>query len=808
MRARPHKLVVRQSHGRDDSRLRLSTVHLVQFPFKSTLSLDPLIEYWMSEASMPDAIRREIASYLEKNPELRGSIASISLLEAHRSFLDLLMLPIFPKAYAFEEPAAALTPFEFRWFYTTPAFTRLFTQDSGTISGHVNMDLRTFTYGRIIAAYQHVLRAIYDVDVPFDYPVTFTIRDPDTRLDRHFKVVPDQQFVRIVQPEKLPPLNDEMRTNLNFSDLESWAMLVPPDAFEFYGFSTIHAHDVTDEHVLTMLERALIEQGSLSPRTRIDDIEDQLRTLLRTPELELGLSVIDGNEFYLLNEPSQPLVDTFIARSSRYELSAIEKSVFQRSLDESSIQAVNDLQGQTKRAPIEDDLLRWGVRAVLAAPLYVGDETVGVLYLWSPEPSSLGNINVMKLLDVLPIFAAAVKRTREEMRNRVQDVIMGKYTAIHGSVAWRFRQAAMNFLQKHEHGRSGEVEPIVFENVYPFFAATDIRGSSEHRNEAVCQDLVEHLQLAEDILGCARETRPLAVFHHLIARIQRYEAALKRGLSSGDEAEVREFLQSDLEPIFQHLDGLGVGLDSCLKRYRSEADADSGSLYTRSRAFENSVRLVNQTISDFLDAEQEKLQPQFPHYFEKHQTDGVEFSMYAGASLLENGEFDPIHINVIRLWQLMAMCGIAARMEPLKELLEDPLETTHLIIVQNTPINIRYRFDETSFDVDGTHHVRFQIMKQRVEKALIKGSDERLTQPDRIAIVYSQEREAEEYWSYIDYLQERGFISSEVEDLQLHDLQGMKGLRALRVQIAASTVEDLPIIDPNELRAAAELLAA
>jgi hypothetical protein len=173
--------------------------------------------------------------------------------------------------------------------------------------------------------------------------------------------------------------------------------------------------------------------------------------------------------------------------------------------------------------------------------------------------------------------------------------------------------------------------------------------------------------------------------------------------------------------------------------------------------------------------------------------------MYAGASLLSDREFDPTSINVLRLWHLMVMCGIALRIQPLSARLDVLLETTHLIIIQNAPINIRYRFDEARFDVDGPHHVRFEIMKQRVEKANIKGTTERITQPGRIAIVYSQDREASEYARYITYLQERGFIGLDVEDLTLDDLQGMKGLRALRVPVAAGSFAQLPELDPHEL---------
>ncbi len=39
-----------------------------------------------------------------------------------------------------------------------------------------------------------------------------------------------------------------------------------------------------------------------------------------------------------------------------------------------------------------------------------------------------------------------------------------------------------------------------------------------------------------------------------------------------------------------------------------------------------------------------------------------------------------------------------------------------------------------------------------------------MTQPGRIAIVYSQGAEAHEYRGYIDYLQSLGFLTGEVED--------------------------------------------
>jgi hypothetical protein len=53
-----------------------------------------------------------------------------------------------------------------------------------------------------------------------------------------------------------------------------------------------------------------------------------------------------------------------------------------------------------------------------------------------------------------------------------------------------------------------------------------------------------------------------------------------------------------------------------------------------------------------------------------------------------------------------------------------------------------------------------------------------------VAIVYTQPGEALEYRAYIAYLQSIGYLTGSVEQLELGELQGVQGLRALRVQVA------------------------
>jgi len=200
--------------------------------------------------------------------------------------------------------------------------------------------------------------------------------------------------------------------------------------------------------------------------------------------------------------------------------------------------------------------------------------------------------------------------------------------------------------------------------------------------------------------------------------------------------------------------------------------------------FEESVTRIAESISSYLDLEEDAAQAIFPHYFEKQKTDGVDYQIYVGPALLEDGRVDPLSLRNLRLWQLMVTCGIAVRAHRLRDRLPIPLETTHLILVQHAPLSIRFRFDEKRFDVDGAYNIRYEIVKKRIDKAVVEGTSERVTQPGTVAIVYNQPAEALEYKAYVDYLQNLGYLTGGVESLELGELQGVQGLRALRVQIA------------------------
>jgi len=202
------------------------------------------------------------------------------------------------------------------------------------------------------------------------------------------------------------------------------------------------------------------------------------------------------------------------------------------------------------------------------------------------------------------------------------------------------------------------------------------------------------------------------------------------------------------------------------------------------------VAALNDAISMTLDAEEERAQAVFPHFFEKFRTDGVDHSIYVGTELHEDGIFDELYLRNLRIWQLMTTCRIDWEFNRVKGEVAVPLEGTHLILVQDQPLSIRFRIDEKRFDVDGAYDIRYEIVKKRIDKARIRGTSERVTQPGQLAIVYSTASEGAEYTRYVEFLQSKGYFEPGLEELELEDLPGISGLKALRVTIAAKAETD------------------
>lgn len=758
-------------------------------PFKSFLSFEVLIEIWEEQAKSDNPIVAEeaqkILAKVDEAPELRESISDVSVIAKNKDLIEKLMSIVFPPAVRDSHIAAAVVPFTTNAFFATSRFRWLMGYNDQGYKPRIRYDNKASVKGKIIRSCLDILREYYNINIQHDVPMVAAVENETNKLERYYQLNVDTRYIKIKAKKKVEMLSEEDAKTLikNLGNVEKVKEIIPTENFELHGFITIEATDVTDQEVISSLKHDLLEKESIVSADRFDSLQNKIRSLFGMPDLRLGLAAFP-QDWRLFADYGRKIGDSIILNAlNNFSCGDFENSVYGAAMENAKPLVIDDLAEIDTEQGIEKAIVEHGIRNMIIAPLYYEDDLIGVMEVGSPKAGVLNSLNALKLREVITLFATAVKRSLEEVENSIQAVIKEECTAIHPTVEWRFRREAVSMLFSAGEEESARMGDIIFEDVYPLYGLSDIRNSSDNRNDSIVQDLVEHLRMTKDIIHSAYRVRRLPVLDNLDYRISKKLDLLNNGLSSGDEISILDFIKYEVEPMFEHVAKFGDSLQGMIDNYKKSLDPSLRIFYNKRKDFEESVAAINNTISAYVDKAQEEAQLMFPHYFEKYKTDGIEHGMYIGQSLVEDKEYDQIYLKNLRLWQFIVMCNIARKTERLVPDLKIPLQTTHLILVQNSPLSIRFRFDEKKFDVDGTYNLRYEIMKKRIDKAIIKGRKERLTQPNKIAIVYSRDKEANEYLKYIEYLQAKGYLLDEVENLELDSMQGVQGLRALRVTV-------------------------
>jgi hypothetical protein len=760
-----------------------------KFPINSKLYLRLLIDFWRKNVLANDNYGKMYSAYMEKllakAPELEEPIDDLGVIEKHKELIDLLMTVVFPPARMDADIAAAYVPFTKETIFSTPSYSRLF-----SFIQQCNLDKKTtddekMYFMMMLHAYKAILECFYDIKIDFDFPMIINYVDLENGFEKFYKIEVDKRFIELINLKPLKEITDKDKIRLhdNLTDLNVWQEIIPIENFEFRGFAIYKATDVTDNELLSQLKYELSKKDVLNLDVEFDIFEQKIRSLLQLNDLRAGINAVIGEKELLQKSSHSVGKGLLLSMTGEYCPENFQQSTYGKLIRNRKPVIVLDLNKYSAITSTEEEYLKHGYKNIALFPLIYEDKLIGVFELASKIPNMLNGINTLKLDSLIPLLVIAVRRHLEEITNRVQRIIKEECTAIHPAVEWRFRNAAFNKIQKEYSGNFSEMEPIVFDHVYSLYGLSDIRGSSTKRNQVIQEDLIEHLSLAKKVIEEAFKTKPIPVFQEIIYRIEKYQVSIAKILNSDEESHVLEFLRQEIEPLFEHVKKYNKKVENKIKSYQKAMDPELGFVYHKRRNFDQTVAQINDTISAYIETEEDKAQSMFPHYFEKYKTDGVDYNIYVGASLVENQEFNPVYLKNMRLWQLLLTCGIVEKSNTLKKDLKMPLETAHLILVQSTPISIQFRFDEKRFDVNGAYNVKYEIVKKRIDKAVVKSTKERLTQPGKIAIVYSQTRDAMEYREYIDYLQHQGSLTDEVEDVELQDMQGIQGLRALRVTV-------------------------
>ncbi len=277
------------------------------------------------------------------------------------------------------------------------------------------------------------------------------------------------------------------------------------------------------------------------------------------------------------------------------------------------------------------------------------------------------------------------------------------------------------------------------------YGAIDIRNSSLERTHAIQKDLKEHLSIIDKTLDRLEATLNLDLLEGLKFKNENFQSSIKDNMLAEDEVRINEFILYEAEPMFAHLQKSNKEIQLIVEDYFSIAKDNNSLLYRYRNEFEETLATINSAILAYLEKEEIALQKTFPHYFEKYRTDGVEYNIYIGQSIAPAMSFDMLYLKNIRLWQLKSMAEAARITHQLLPSLKVPLQTTQLILIHSQSISISFRKDERRFDVEGSYNIRYEVIKKRLDKAIIKLTHERLTQPGKIALVYSNQKEVQEY---------------------------------------------------------------
>ena len=725
----------------------------------------------------------KMVDLFKEYPELNDGFSDYNLLKEYKEQIDLLLDPLFPEPLRTNEIKAASIPFSFTSFKLTDRFENII----DNAGDEYELIVRNFEdESMYIMACTFILGYVYNYKIDLKRPFYFDIPDKKTGTMKYYRAAFNADFSEITPAANAPLLTQDDFKELvnNYNNIDIWKEKFPPNSYIFKGFGIINLFDVTSEEMLSEIKANLLAGDD----NLIFQLQNNLRDFYSLKDLRLGYSIFDNiNDKIcetLISKSNSILLknNNEINCSSDYFCNGILHKVFTKH-ETYVISDIEEYGRQTDKNPFYQNLHDSGIQSIIIIPIKANQNgDLALLEIASPRAYDLNSANINKLKNIIPVFEAAVKRTSEERQNVLEATIQENYTSIHNAVKWRFYEASEKYHQESLTNENAKLDEIVFKDVYPLYGQSDIKGSSDARNKAIQEDLTTQLKLAISVLKEACKTEELPIYKELMFRVSTFLKDVKGGLNAGDEINILEFLKREIYPVFGHIKKINTSLSNKVHIYMDRLDKDLGVVYEKRKEYEDSVTILNDKLAKYIDKKQKQAQKMFPHYFERYKTDGVEYNMYIGSTITKTKEFNDIYLFNLRLWQLQTTCEMENIAYSLRKQMKNELRVASLILIHSNSMSIKFRMDEKQFDVDGAYNIRYEIIKKRIDKAYIKGTEDRLTVPGKIAIVYSQDKDALEYIKYINFLQSKNQLGT-IEFLQLEDLQGVSGLKALRVAV-------------------------
>ncbi|MBT8232860.1 MAG: hypothetical protein HKO66_09920 [Saprospiraceae bacterium] len=759
----------------------------MKIPYSVKFSLKPYLNAIRSRFPMacPNT-KMALMPLLEGSQEhIESKMDNLEDILDQQEFQTLLGMAI-PSLLYDNELSYISSPFRKNFIVKTPAFETLFDSEELMLKMDQEMIAVGFTKN-IQQAGIHILNTLYGQNIDNEMSELLTIYNKKTKIEKHYRINLRFDFITVNNTKPLPELSE---TQINFllknqNDLELWLKHLPADTFEFSGFAIGNFYDITDIQVLSDLKNWLGFNTHLRPEVYFNELGTFIKSYLGEEDVQIGGFILNDDPVYKdsnVTVTEKSTIDELLIQDEKYE----DKGIFDHLLTAKRVLYISDLTMLEKPSEAEKLLLKKGVKSYVLSPLLDENQNIiSILELSSGKPNTFNFKSVPKLQPIFEQLILSFENFAKDLDNRITAVIQKNFTSIHPSVAWKFEEVAKEYYNKRQNGVEDlTMSPIVFKDVYPLYGQSDIVNSSKIRNDAIQQDLVENLEGLRTLLDKWTKQKKLHLLESYASKVNKILNDLKTEFISTNESGIVKLISQEIHPILLRLKSRHKELSNkAFERYESIIDPQLGIVYHKRKNFEKSVTKLNAVISEFMEKDEAEMQKVLPHFFEKYKTDGVEYNVYLGQSILQDGDFSLDDLKNFRLWQLVNSCEVTRLVEKISPKLDLPLTTAELIFVYNNPLSIRFRMDEKKFDVDGAYNVRYEILKKRIDKAYIKDTDERLTQAGKVAIVYLSDSDKAQYLEFIEYLLDKGYIEDNIEDLTLSKLQGADGLRALRVTV-------------------------
>ncbi|TDX86673.1 GAF domain-containing protein [Epilithonimonas xixisoli] len=752
-------------------------------PFKLNFSFEKLIQKMESEASQnPDyeVYHRNILNEVKQYPELTTGIKNLDFFEKNERVMKELLKDLFPPMLTKNEIKAIGFPFYNFFFNPTERFQNIIDKAGENFDMIIkDMDPHRF----YVISCCIILRNYYNVELNFVQPFIFDIPNEEGIVN-HYRFLNNVDFIEINPLENVKKLTEDEIAELmdNFEDYDLWREKFPPQSWELKGFAVISFFDATTENAISNLKSKLINiEDDKNLKAEMNTV---FRSIFQVSDLEVGYTAINIEENKFVRSPINGIMESFILSSTprnfKYEM-LCEKN-FNALVESKKFFSVSDVDRSFREFPDSEMAKQFyesGIKSAIFAPIIKDKKILGIVELVSRK-KQLNSINANKMEIVMPYLEDTMDRLYTGIETRIQAIIQREYTSIHPSVYWKFRQEAERHIGFYKEEFDLPYRNISFQNLTPLFGQTDVRNSSISRNLVIKKDLGIQLGLISDlILALSSEND----FDGINDRLKYYQELLQTDIKADTENIVQTFILSEIHPLFQSIKLQNIEYNQLVTDYFKKLDSRTDMVYDFRKKFDESLSAINRNLADILDKRQEEQQLRFPFYYERFKTDGVEHNMYIGSSIAPELTYDPIFLKNLRLWQLRVLCESELQYNQFRKNLEFSLDVSSLILVYSTAISIRFRMDEKRFDVDGSYNARYEMIKKRIDKSTIKNSSERITQPGKISIIFSQEKERHDYLQLIKILQNQNILESNVEELEVEDLQGINGLKALRVEI-------------------------